>query len=282
MKVCILGTGVMGAGIASLFCVLEDTNELIIWGRSESSLKAAQESILKQIEKILKKEGNSTDAIEACHEKLSLTTELSSLSDCDLYIEAVQECLNTKRELFRELANFIDDKAIVATNTSSISVTELSMCTRYPQNFVGLHFFNPTIAMKLVEIIKGLATSEDTLDRVHQIIVSMNKNPVMVNDSPGFIVNRMLIPMINEAVSILAEGVAERDDIDNAMRFGANHPLGPLALSDLIGNDVCLSIMHSLYDETGDPKYRAHPLLKQYVRAGLLGRKNKVGFYDYR
>jgi 3-hydroxybutyryl-CoA dehydrogenase len=150
-----------------------------------------------------------------------------------------------------------------------------------PSNFIGVHFFNPTSAMKLVEIIKGLTTKEDTLNRSIEIVKNLNKTPVIVKESPGFIVNRMLIPMINEAVAILAEGIASREDIDKAMMLGANHPIGPLALADLIGNDVCLSIIETLQLETGDPKYRAHPLLRQYVRAGFLGRKTKAGFYEY-
>jgi 3-hydroxybutyryl-CoA dehydrogenase len=170
---------------------------------------------------------------------------------------------------------------VIATNTSSLSITELASITKNPENVVGLHFFNPAPVMKLVEIIVGLSTSNETATWAFKFAKGLGKEPVLVNEAPGFIVNRMLIPMINEAIGILAEGVATAEEIDRAMKFGANHPIGPLALADLIGNDVNLSIMETLHNETGDPKYRAHPLLRKMVRANRLGRKTGIGFYRY-
>jgi 3-hydroxybutyryl-CoA dehydrogenase len=281
MLVCVVGSGIMGSGISSLFCVSSAVSKVIVWGRSEASLEVSYFKIKKEVGRFAKTNSFSKEELASMLSKIEMKTDLSQLSGCDLYIEAISEDLDSKVELFSQLKNYIPDTAIVATNTSSLSVTALAMQIKVPSNFIGIHFFNPTSVMKLVEVIKGLVTSEETLDRTISLVKVLSKNPVIVKESPGFIVNRMLIPMINEAISILAEGIASKRDIDNAMKYGANHPIGPLALSDLIGNDVCLSIMESLYKETGDPKYRAHPLLRQYVRAGYLGRKTKVGFYEY-
>lgn len=282
MNLCILGTGVMGAGIAAQFIQLDEVDNVIVWGRSDASLDKARVTIQKELSKSIGQNGFTTEKVSDLMEKLQVTSDFRALQKSDLFIEAIKEDLSAKIELFKALAPYVQSNSIISSNTSSLSVTELSMYCPEPSNFIGLHFFNPTRVMKLVEVIKGLTTADETLSKIIKLIKKLDKYPVVVNDSPGFIVNRMLIPMINEAISILAEGVANRDDIDNAMKFGANHPLGPLALSDLIGNDVCLSIMSSLYGETGDPKYRPHPLLKRYVRADKLGRKTKVGFYEYR
>lgn len=281
MVVCVLGSGVMGSGIASLYCMAPEVSKVIVWGRSKDSLENSYVKIKKEISRFAKINSIGKDQLASILSKIEIKTELSELSDCNLYIEAISETMESKVELFSLLKHYISDTAVVATNTSSLSITALAMQIKVPANFIGIHFFNPTSIMKLVEVIKGIVTSEDTLERTISLVEMLNKHPVIVKESPGFIVNRMLIPMINEAISILAEGVASKQDIDNAMKYGANHPIGPLALSDLIGNDVCLSIMESLYKETGDPKYRAHPLLRQYVRAGYLGRKTKVGFYEY-
>ncbi|GAA65003.1 3-hydroxybutyryl-CoA dehydrogenase [Pseudoalteromonas sp. BSi20311] len=281
MLVCILGTGVMGTGIATLFCLSQDVSRILLWGRSQSKLDTSYIKIKKEISRFARKNKLSLDEEESLLSKISFETEFSQLRDCELYIEAVAEDFDVKSQLFSELNAHIPDTAIVATNTSSLSITALAMKVSVPENFIGIHFFNPTSVMLLVEVIKGLVTSKETLNKVIKLVETLEKKPVIVNESPGFVVNRMLIPMINEAIAIYSEGVATKVDIDNAMKFGANHPIGPLALSDLIGNDVCLSIMESLHKETGDPKYRAHTLLRQYVRAGFLGRKTKVGFYDY-
>lgn len=281
MKACVIGCGTMGSGIAATFSCSEYYQEIIVWGRSNDSLKKAESQIIKQVNRFGKKEKLSNSQIASILEKLKMTTSLSDLITANIYIEAISEVKEDKIELFKKLKEVISSEAIVATNTSSLSITELALCTNFPDRFIGLHFFNPTSVMQLVEVIKGVSTSEETLARSLSLVKQLNKEAVIVNESPGFIVNRMLIPMINEAVAILSEQVASAEDIDKAMMLGANHPIGPLALADLIGNDVCLSIMETLYFETGDPKYRAHAMLRKYVRAGLLGRKVKSGFYKY-
>lgn len=281
MKVCILGSGVMGSGIVSLFSLSSDVTDVFWWGRELASLESSYLSIKKDLRRHAKKNAIPSEDLNNLFSKIRFVTELSDLGGCDVYIEAIVEDFQAKATLLTNLADFIPKEAITATNTSSLSVTALAMRTNYPRNFIGVHFFNPTSIMKLVEVVKGLTTSDDMLERAVKLAKGLGKTPIIVKESPGFVVNRMLIPMINEAVTILAEGVASKEDIDKAMKSGANHPIGPLALADLIGNDVCLSIMESLHFETGDPKYRAHPLLRQYVRAGNLGRKTKVGFYEY-
>lgn len=281
MKICVLGSGVMGTGIASLFALSGEVDSVVWWARSDEALDASYSKLKKEIVRFCRKSKLVHEKLDLFLDKVTLTTNLSDLSEGDFYIEAISEDLETKKSLFQSLSQYIPSDAVVASNTSSLSITALAMSTPNPQNFVGVHFFNPISMMSLVEIIKGVMTSEEVLEKTKNIALILSKSPVVVNESPGFIVNRMLIPMINEAVTILAEGVASKDDIDMAMKLGANHPIGPLALADLIGNDVCLSIMDTLNLETGDPKYRAHPLLRKYVRAGYVGRKSKRGFYAY-
>ncbi|WP_448552035.1 3-hydroxyacyl-CoA dehydrogenase family protein [Thalassotalea montiporae] len=281
MKVCVLGAGVMGSGIASLFIQSEQVDSLIWWGRNLASVEASFAKVKKEVSRFARKNSLSKEVLETLLEKVTFSDDISALGGCDLYIEAVVEDFSIKADIFKKLSALVPHDAIVATNTSSLSITALAMNIEKPENFIGIHFFHPTSMMKLVELVKGLVTSEQTLSKSLALVETLDKTPVTVNESPGFIVNRMLIPMINEAVAILSEGVASRDDIDKAMKYGANHPIGPLALADLIGTDVCLSIMETLYAETGDPKYRAHPLLRQYVRAGMLGRKVRKGFLDY-
>jgi 3-hydroxybutyryl-CoA dehydrogenase len=203
------------------------------------------------------------------------------MADVDMIIEAATEDMEGKKALFEELDKLVKPEAILATNTSSLSITEIAAVTSRPDKVIGMHFFNPVPAMKLVEIIKGLATSEETKKAVVEMAEKLGKTPVEVEEAPGFVVNRILIPMINEAIGILYDGVADAEGIDNAMKLGANHPMGPLALGDLIGLDVCLAIMNVLYTEYGDPKYRPHVLLKKMVRAGKLGRKTGEGFFKY-
>ena len=279
MKVSVLGSGQMGTGIASLLIQSEQVSEIIWWARSASALDKSYIRIKKEIRRFAK---NSEFTQEELLGKLQPTCELSDIADSYFCIEAVAENSDIKSDLLTLASEHLSDKCVIASNTSSLSITALSMHTRYPENVIGMHFFNPTSMMELIEIVKGLNTQEEVINKAMELAVFLNKSPVLVNESPGFIVNRMLIPMINEAISVYAEGVASKEDIDKAMKLGANHPLGPISLADLIGTDVCLSIMETLHLETGDPKYRAHPLLRQYVRAGFLGRKVGRGFYVYK
>ena len=271
----------MGQSIVSFFASMPFVSSVLWWGRVEGSINSKVSFVKKATLKQGKRSGLTESESLDIFNKIVLVNDIDALSDADLYIEAVSEDINIKKDIFKRLNSILPEHAIVATNTSSLSVTELSMCIDSSDRFIGIHFFNPISVMNLVEVVVGLSTSSETLNKAKKIISDMDKTAVVVNDSPGFIVNRMLIPMINEAIGIYAEGIASKQDIDNAMKLGANHPIGPIALADFIGTDVCLSIMETLHAETGDSKYRAHPLLRKTVRAGFLGRKVKRGFYEY-
>ena len=277
----ILGCGTMASGIVQVFA--QKDYEVIMWVRS-IDLELARASI-KSIEKVLsrlvEKEKITKESMDNTLNNISITTSYEDLKDCDLIIEAVVEDMVVKREVFGRLDEICKESTILATNTSSLSITEIAESTNRPDKVVGMHFFNPAPMMKLVEVIKGIATSEETKNAIVELSKDIGKTPVEVEEAPGFVVNRILIPMINEGIGIFAEGVASASDIDESMKLGANHPMGPLALGDLIGLDVCLSIMDVLYEEFGDSKYRAHPLLRKMVRGGLLGRKTKKGFFEY-
>ncbi len=279
MKICVVGTGTMGGGIAQTFA--QSGYKVIFKGRSEASINKAMASITK----ILSKQVEKGKLEEAKKEEIlsNITTALTfeECKDADLFIEAIAEDIETKKSTFADVEKIAKEDAILATNTSSLSITEVASTTSRPERVIGMHFFNPVPAMKLVEVIKGQMTDEVIFNKVFELSKAVGKVPVEVSEAPGFVVNRILIPMINEAVGILADGVAKKEDIDEAMKLGANHPMGPLALADLIGLDVCLAIMEVLYNEFADSKYRPHPLLRKMVRANQLGRKTKVGFYNY-
>ena len=279
MKVFVLGAGTMGAGIAQTFAA--KGYEVILRDIKDEFVDRGLAGITKNLDRLVSKEKITEEQKEEILCRLTGTTDMRLAADCDLVVEAAVENMQIKKQIFAELDEICDENAIFATNTSSLSITEVAAATKRPDKVIGMHFFNPAPVMKLVEIIKGMATSQETFDRVKEISVSIGKDPVEVAEAPGFVVNRILIPMINEAFGIMAEGIASPEDIDKSMMLGANHPMGPLALGDLVGLDVCLAIMDVLYNETGDSKYRAHSLLRKYVRAGWLGRKTKKGVYEY-
>ena len=279
MKIMVIGSGTMGNGIAEV--LISNNHDVVIRVRDEINLQKNVKLITKSLDKKVAKGKIEENTKEEILSRLSSTTKLEDAKDCDLVIEAIVENMEIKKDLFKQLDNICKEDTILATNTSSLSITELAVSTNRPQKVIGMHFFNPAQVMKLVEVIDGYTTSKETHDTIYNLCKEINKTPVTVNEAPGFVVNRILIPMINEAVCIVCEGVANVEDVDNAMKLGANHPIGPLALGDLIGLDVCLKIMDVLYEEFKDTKYRPHPYLRKMVRAGMLGRKTKKGFYDY-
>jgi 3-hydroxybutyryl-CoA dehydrogenase len=279
IKVGVLGAGTMGAGIAQAFA----SKGMVVVMRDieQSFVEKGLATINKNLARLVangKLEAAGRDDLLA---RLEATTELAALADCDLIVEAAVENMAIKKTIFAELDKLCKPSTILASNTSSLSITEVASATTRPAQVIGMHFFNPAPVMQLVEVIRGIATDQATVDAVLALAKQIGKQPVEVAEAPGFVVNRILVPMINEAVGIMADCVASAEDIDAAMKLGANHPMGPLALGDLIGLDVCLAVMDVLYAEFGDSKYRSHPLLRKYVRAGWLGRKTGRGFYTY-
>ena len=277
MIVGIIGAGTMGSGIAQAFAQCEGFEVRLCDITAELALRG-KGRIENQLMKRVQKGKMDAAAAEAVLNRITTGTK-DICSDCDLIVEAAFESMDVKKQTFEELQAIAKPTCIFASNTSSLSITEIG--AKLDRPLIGMHFFNPAPVMKLVEVIAGINTPRELVDQVKAIAVSLGKTPVEVNEAAGFVVNRILIPMINEAVGVYAEGVASAEDIDTAMKLGANHPIGPLALGDMIGLDVVLAIMEVLQSETGDPKYRPHPLLRKMVRGGLLGVKSGQGFFTY-
>lgn len=275
----VLGAGLMGNGIAQV-CA-QAGYEVVMRDIEDRFVQNGLKTIQGNLDRMVKKEKMTKDAAAAVMAKIRGTLMLEDMAGCDLIIEAIIENRELKKQVYQQLDTICGPDTVFASNTSSLSITDLAALTKRPQKFVGVHFFNPVPVMKLVEIIRGLETSDETVALVQGVVEKVEKTAVSVKDSAGFVVNRLLIPMLNEAAFVYAEGVASREDIDYGMQLGCNHPIGPLALMDLIGLDTTLAIMDVLYSEFGDSKYRACPLIRQMVRAGKLGRKSGKGFYDY-
>jgi 3-hydroxybutyryl-CoA dehydrogenase len=275
-KIFILGAGTMGAGIAQTFAA--KGFEVILRDIKDEFVDRGLAGINKGLSKLVEKGKMTEEAKEDILSRISGTTDMNLAEDCDLVVEAAVENMEIKKKIFAELDNICKPETILATNTSSLSITEVASATKRADKVIGMHFFNPAPVMKLVEVIRGITTSQESFDAVKEVSLAIGKEPVEVSEAPGFVVNRILVPMINEAICVLEEGTATAQDIDKSMKLGAGHPMGPLALSDLIGNDIVLAIMEVLYKETGDSKYRPSVLLRKYVRAGWLGNKTGKGF----
>lgn len=278
-KVMVIGAGQMGAGIAQVFA--QSGFDVLLNDMKPDALEQGMQRIEKLLTRNVSKERMTEAEKEATLDRLKASGDLNDARDRDFVIEAVVENMDVKASVFRELDEITPNHAILATNTSSLPITEIAGTTKRPSQVIGMHFMNPVPVMKLVEVIRGIQTSDETYQAVEDAAKELNKAPVEVNDYPGFAANRILMPMINEAIFALHEGVASKEDIDTVMKLGMNHPMGPLTLADFIGLDTCLYIMEVLYEGFSDSKYRPCPLLRKYVKAGWLGKKSGKGFYTY-
>ena len=278
-KIMVIGAGTMGLDIAQVFA--KKGYDVVVRDINDEIIQKAEARLNKTLDKQVSKGKLDEAGKAAIVGKMTFTTDLNLAADADLVVEAAIENLDIKKSIFADLDKICKPETILASNTSSISITAIAAATQRADKFIGMHFFNPATVMKLVEVIRGAHTSDETCATITELSKAIGKEPVEVNEAPGFVVNKILVPMINEGIDLVYTGVASVEGVDTAMKLGANHPMGPLALGDLVGLDVCLAIMDTLYSETHDPKYRASLLLRKMVRAGKLGRKTGEGFFVY-